>query len=289
MPDRLEQLGLVVHPRRHVEGALRMIGDWASTHGVGVGQVAIQGNPRVIADAVAVAECDLVLAVGGDGTTLAALHAAAPVFRPVMGVACGSIGVLTSVNADGVMSALDQVSSGDWTPRELPALRIETSGDERYAINDLAVVRNGTGQLITAIHVDGELYVHIAGDGVVVSTPLGSSAYTMAAGGPLLAAPALGMSVTPLAHHGGFAPPLVAGPDSRLDVVVERVYGGSRFELDGQEISEEVDRFAVSLRRGYASLVTLADQEPMLTGLRRRGLVVDAPRISARERRTGPD
>jgi NAD+ kinase len=268
-----------------VDGVLQAIRDWASARGIGVGQVEIPGNSRVVAEPVAVAECDLVLAVGGDGTTLHALHASAPVSRPVMGVAFGSIGVLTSVHADEVVSALDRVAAGAWTPQHLPALAIATADGERHAINDLAVIRNGTGQLITAISVDDELYARAAGDGVVIATPVGSTAYTMAAGGPILAASATGIVVTLLAHHGGVAPPLVAGPDSHVDVSVERVYGGSRFEVDGQEVSDELTHFTVTLGRDYATLVTLADQEPMLTGLRRRGLLTDAPRIELREMR----
>ena len=68
------------------------------------------------------ADCDLVIALGGDGTTLAALHAAAPVGRPVLGVACGSLGALTGATADKLDDALDRVAAGDWTPRALPAL-----------------------------------------------------------------------------------------------------------------------------------------------------------------------
>ena len=68
--------------------------------------------------------------------------------------------------------------------------------------------------------VDDVLYAAVAGDGMVVATALGSSAYTMAAGGPILAAGAKGMAVTPLAPHGGSCPPLVAGMDSRLSLTV---------------------------------------------------------------------
>jgi NAD+ kinase len=79
----------------------------------------------------------------------------------------------------------------------------------------------GVGSWAAArIEVDGALYARTAGDGVVVATPLGSSAYTMAAGGPILAPGALGMVLTPLADHGGTVPPLVVGPRSRVTVSV---------------------------------------------------------------------
>jgi NAD+ kinase len=288
MDRRTEQVGLVVHPRRDIDGALAATRSWAATHGVALGQVLIPGQTRRVAEPVEVKSCDLVLALGGDGTALAALQAAAPASRPVLGIACGSLGVLTAVPAGELSVALDHVAAARWSRRPLPALEIATgSAGPRFAINDAAMVRNGMGQLITEIRVDDELYARTAGDGLVVATPVGSSAYTMAAGGPILAPGAEGIVVTPLAQHGGVVPPLVAGPDSRVHVLVEPGYGGSRLEIDGQTADVEAHEVSVTLRRDYASLVTLEVQEPLLTGLRRRGLVVDSPRIVARDARAG--
>jgi NAD+ kinase len=283
-------LGLVVHPRRHIDEALQTIREWADKHEVPMGQVRIAGQPRHIAEPVDVASCELVLALGGDGTTLAALHAAAPESRPVLGVACGSIGVLTSVSAADVSWALDRVEGGEWTPRPLPGLQVASDArDIGVSINDLIVIRDGPGQVITAITVADELYARTAGDGLVVATPVGSSAYTTAAGGPILAPGAEGMVITPLALHGGVVPPLVASTDSRLGIAVEPGYGGSRLELDGQEMGATPAMLTVSFRRDYATLVTLADEEPLLTGLRRRGLIVDSARILARDARAPHD
>jgi NAD+ kinase len=280
------QLGLVIHPRRDVDDAVGAIREWASGHGVAVGQVLIAGQPGRIGHPVDAASCDMLLALGGDGTTLAALHAGAPSSRPVLGVAEGSIGVLTSVHASQISGALGHVAAGNWAPRSLPALHVAAAtGEIKVAINDFAVIRDGTGQVITAIRVDDELYARTAGDGLVVATPLGSSAYTMAAGGPILAHGAEGMVVTPLASHGGVAPPLVVGPDSRLALSVEPGYGGSRFEADGQVLATEAPEVTVTLRRDYATMVTLGDEEPMLAGLRRRGLIIDGPRILVRDKR----
>jgi NAD+ kinase len=279
------QVGLVVHPRRDVEAALAAARAWAAAHGAVLGQVPIPGQSRRVADPVDVASCELVMALGGDGTALAALHAAAPASRPVLGVACGSIGVLTSVPAGGLPAALDHVAAGKWSERRLPALEIAGSAEAQLAINDFVVVRDGTGQVITEIRVDDELYARMAGDGLVVATPVGSSAYTMAAGGPILAPDVQGFVVTPLDQHGGVSPPLVVGPDSVLSLSVHPGFGGSRFEVDGQEVPMEALEVTARLRREYASLVTLAEEEPMLTGLRRRGLVVDSPRILVRDAR----
>jgi NAD+ kinase len=283
------QIGLVLHPSRDVEDAVQAIGDWASRHGVAVGQVPIPGQRRRMGDPVDAAASDLLISVGGDGTMLAALHAGAPASRPVLGVAAGSIGVLTSVHVDDISGALEHVAEGNWTPRSLPGLDVRAAtGEIEVAINDFAVIRDGTGQVITAITVDDDLYARTAGDGLVVATPLGSSAYTIAAGGPILAHGAEGIVVTPLAHHGGQTPPLVVGANSRLELSVEPGYGGSRFEADGQVLATEAAEVTVTMRRDYATMVMLGDQEPRLAGLRRRGLIVDGPRILVRDKRAAP-
>jgi NAD+ kinase len=283
----LRRVGLVVHPSRPVGGALEDIGVWASTHGLTVGQVMIAGQPRQVADPVEAADCDLLLALGGDGTALIALHAGAPTSRPVLGIACGSIGVLTSVSAERVAWALEQVAAGRWRPVAIPALDLAW-GEARsgVVINDVAIVRDGPGQILVSIAVDGVLYAQVAGDGLVVATALGSSAYTMAAGGPILAPGADGMVVTPLAAHGGSSPPLVAGSASHVTLTIEPGYGGVRCELDGRPTAMEGRLLTVRDRRDYATLVTLPEDEPRLTGLRRRGLVLDSPRAQVRDLRS---
>ena len=286
----LRRVGLVVHPTRRVEGVLDEVGAWAGARGVAVGQVAVPGQTRRVAEPVDAADCDLLLAVGGDGTALAALHASAPSARPVLGVACGSVGALMTVARDRAAWALEEVADGRWTPVAVPGLEIAWGGGGgAVAVNDLAVVRGGPGQALVSVTVDGVLYARVAGDGVVVATPLGSSAYTMAGGGPILAPGAEGMAVTPLAAHGGSCPPLVAGAASRLTLTVQPGHGGVRHEIDGRPATVAGPRLEVTWRAGYATLVGLAEGEPRLTGLRRRGLIVDSPRVLVHDARAAPD
>jgi NAD+ kinase len=284
----LRQLGLVVHPSRSLDRVLGELRAWAERHGVALGQVRVPGNSREVAEPVAVEDCELLVAIGGDGTTLTALHHGAPSSRAVLGIACGSVGVLTSVPADRMTDALEAIEAGRFTAVDLPGLEIAaTTGPTQMAINDLTVIRDGPGQLLVSIVVDEELYVRVAGDGAVVATPLGSSAYTMAAGGPILAPGAEGMAITALAPHGGSSPPLVVAPDSKVGVTVDAGHGGVRYEVDGRLASIAGEPLTVRTRAGYAKLIRLADEEPRLTGLRRRGLVVDSPRVLVRDARPG--
>jgi NAD+ kinase len=280
MDAALARVGLIVHPSRDVQGAIATLETWARRRQTEL--VALTAD----SPAADVAACELVVALGGDGTALAALHLAGPVDRPVLGVACGSLGALTSVAGDEVTAALEEVDAGRSTPVRVPALELTCDDVQAgMAINDIAVVRDGLGQVLVSVSLDGVAYAAIAGDGLVVATELGSSAYAMAAGGPLLATGAGAMVVTPLAPHGGSVPPLVVGNDGRLSLTVEPGHGGVRYEIDGRPAAADGRRLAIGLRADYATLIRLAGEEPRLTGLRRRGLVLDSPRVLVRQAR----
>jgi NAD+ kinase len=91
--------------------------------------------------------------------------------------------------------------------------------------------------------------------------------------------------VTPLAPHGGSSPPLVVPATSHVTLLVTVGFGGRRVEVDGQPTELEGARFEIDLEPVNATLVAFPDHEPYLTGLRRRGLIADSPRIVAHERR----
>src|SRR4051794_28303551 len=260
--NRFDRIGLVVHPRRELGRALATVPDWAGRDGAQLAQLGAPGREQQVAPRGEVADCDVVVALGGDGPALAALRVAAPAGVPVLGVACGSLGALTAVTAEDFDDALTRVARDDWDQRRLPALVIDRDGEERVtAINDLVLVRAGAGQVIAEVAVDGERFIRFAGDGLVLGTPLGSTAYTLAAGGPMLAPGASGMVMTPLAPHGGVCPPLVAGPESRLEIMLDPGNGGARIEIDGRVQDELAPRspttLTLALEEGTAVLVSL--------------------------------
>ena len=289
MADQLSTIGVVVHPARDLDEPLDAVRRWADDHDVELVQVEIEGQDREVADKRPAKDCDLIAAIGGDGTMLGAIRAAAAVERPVLGIACGSLGVLTTVTAEHLAAALDRFADGDWDAKPIPALDVARDGEDTLtAVNDVAITRRERGQVTTTVRIDGALYARFVGDGFVVTTPIGSSGYTLAAGGPLLAPGSRAFALTPLAAHGGSIPPVVLGEDSRLELEVEPGYGGIKFELDGQLWEADPDRGAltITLRPDAATLVVL-DDASILDGLRRRRLVADSPRVVARDQREG--
>jgi NAD+ kinase len=97
--------------------------------------------------------------------------------------------------------------------------------------------------------------------------------------------------MTPLAPHGGVCPPLVAGPESRFEIRFDPGNGGARIELDGQVHGELEPRspatLTVGLEESAAVLVSLGEHEPLIAGLRRRRIILDSPRVLARDEREG--
>lgn len=278
------RIGLVVHPSRSVDHPLRLVREWSEEHGVEIVQVPAAYSQRRVADEGEPGGSDLIVSIGGDGTTLAALRSAAMVQRPVLGIACGSLGALATVSVPDVTRSLERFRRGDWQPRKFPALSMTRDEDQAFfALNDVAVLRAGGGQVRVSAHVDGSLYARIAGDGAVVSTPIGSSGYAISAGGPLLHTGLEGFVFTPLPKHGGFAPPLVIAPTSTLRLEVGAGFGGARLEVDGQVAGERVHSLTIVLREDVATMVSFPDQETLLTGLRRRRIIVDSPRVAGDE------
>src|SRR5271170_3550273 len=282
----MQRIGLLVHPTRPVDDGVQVLQGWARERGLALVQIAT-GEQPLVAPPGEVTACDLITALGGDGTVLKAVHAAGETRTPVLGVAYGSLGVLTTVAENELRAGLDRFAAGEWLARQLPALELGAEEAQlAWAINDLVLARRGSTQLIVDMCVDGELYVRLAGDGIVVATALGSSAYSMAGGGPLLATGTNAFVCTPLAMHGGCAPPLVVPDDRQVTFEIHPGHGGFDLEIDGYRVDTEAQRFSVGSRHAYGTLVLLDDSSSGLPWLRERGLISDSPRVAARESRT---
>jgi NAD+ kinase len=283
---RYRRVGVVVHPSRTVDSPLRALREWTDAHGFEVVQVAAPCRQQEVAERGDAGKCDLIVSIGGDGTALAALRTGACAGTPVLGVAYGSLGALTSVDPDEVADAIEHFTRGEWVARSLPALEIRPdAGEDLVALNALVIIRAGEGQVRLAAHIDDVLFARFAGDGCIVSTPAGSSAYALSAGGPLLASDMRAFALTPLPTHGGAIPPLVIGAGSELRLQTDAGYGGWRIELDGQ-IGEGPSRsMSIRLRPDAATLVAFERQESLLSGLRRRRIIMDSPRMVAEDAR----
>mgnify|MGYP002735270747 CR=1 FL=1 len=169
---------------------------------------------------------DLVLALGGDGTILKAAEDAHSLDVPLLGINFGHMGFLAETSADSITQVLRQVASGNYSvdPRMTLRIRIKRSDGtqvEDWALNEAAVVSTDKAHPAEfAFAVDGQVVSTYAADGIILSTPTGSTAYAFSAGGPVVWPDAKAIVMAPLAAHGLFTRPLVVGPSSKLEIGV---------------------------------------------------------------------
>ena len=224
-PDREtappRRVSLVLHPRRDVQHAIDQVTAWAQRTGT---ELAAVDDGRLPAEVrrCEIGElahgCDLVLALGGDGTMLGGLRLAAPLGVPVLGANLGRLGYLTEVDGEHLPEALEALAAGAYGVEERFVLRAAWKEDgqerEQVAFNDVVLSRvPGRGQALLALRVDGQLLVRYASDGVIAATPIGSTAYSYAAGGPIVSPQTRAMIITPDAPHGLFNRAVVLGAE----------------------------------------------------------------------------
>jgi len=176
-------------------------------------------------------ECDLVVSIGGDGTFLFAARGAGG--TPVLGVNLGEVGFLNAVAPDAAVAAVRKevaaFRDGGLDVREVP--RLGASGDgwtSRPAVNEIVVQgerRGHGGGIGYEVRVDGALYSGTHADGVLVSTPTGSTAYNLSEDGPLVHSGVEGFVVNEMCASGGM-PPLMIAPDSEVSVTLTDADGG---------------------------------------------------------------
>jgi NAD+ kinase len=241
------RVGLVLRPRRDLSDVLARVARWAAQTGVTlVGPAGDDRLPESVerrAPDELAAGADLVVALGGDGTTLGGLRLAAPHDVPVLGVNLGTLGFLTELDGQHLDAALEALRTGAFFVEPRTAVVLNPVSGTRIpahvAYNDFVLSRvPGQGQAKLGLSVDGELLVRYSSDGVIVATPQGSTAYSFAAGGPLVSPRARSMIVTPDAAHGLFSRAVVLAEHERLDVEVLASSAPLFLELDGQLLGE---------------------------------------------------
>lgn len=165
------------------------------------------GETSSLDEAALAEQCDLLLVMGGDGSILRALHRSGGHIRPIFGINIGSLGFLTCLGSDEYLRAVESVVEGKFllSPRSL--LNVEISSPEgttqlERALNDVTISRGERSQLVK-LHtsVAGATLTEYHADGLIVATPTGSTAYSLAAGGPILTPDSRALVITPICPH----------------------------------------------------------------------------------------
>jgi NAD+ kinase len=236
---------MLLHPTRDPVPVLGSVTRWAARYGIAVVAAASDHYPlppgiEPVALEQLLDRVDLLLAAGGDGTALQAMHLAAAQGVPVLAVNLGRLGYLADVDASRLKAALEVLTRGHYTVDEWGALELRGGSCELgVAFNDVVLRRaSGARPVAIAVALEGELLARYSGDGLIVVTSQGSTAYSFAAGGPIVS-PALAATVlTPLAPHAVFNRPLVLSSGELVEVEVLAASSRVSIEMDGQEHGE---------------------------------------------------
>lgn len=206
---------------------------------------------------VAVEDIELAIVLGGDGTILRAAELVREGTAPVLGINMGHVGFLAEIDKDDMDEAVRRVIDRAYDVEERLALqvRVKNAQDEviyeTWALNEATVEKASRERMLeVVIEVDGRPLSSFGCDGVVVSTPTGSTAYNFSAGGPVIWPSVQAIAVIPLSAHALFARPLVVGPEHAVAIeVLERTNGIGVLWCDGRRSHDLPPGARVVVRR----------------------------------------
>lgn len=184
-------------------------------------------------------EADLVISIGGDGTFLHAANSVGEAQTPIMGLNAGHLGYLSAAPLSAVDKVVGDITSGRYIVEPRAMLQVSTPDKRRlprrpFALNEIAVMREGSASMISVdVRLDGEPLATYLGDGLIIATPTGSTAYNLSAGGPILGPNARSWVITPVAPHSLTMRPLVVSDSTRIDITARSRSNTFTVAIDG--------------------------------------------------------
>lgn len=190
-------------------------------------------------DAIPSGGFDFLFSIGGDGTLLSAVHLLHDSNVPVVGVNFGHLGFLTTAGIDNMEQFVDDIARGAYSVEERSLLHVDIEGvASGNVLNEVSVHRDLMGPLLTTdLYVDSEFVSTYAGDGLIVATPTGSTAYSLSCGGPILTPDCGSLVVTPIAAHTLTLRPIVISDKSLITLVTDPRHSILKICLDFKALS----------------------------------------------------
>ena len=216
----------------------------------------LRGQLAILGETVKATDLELVIVLGGDGTILRAAELVRGCSAPLLGINLGHVGFLAESEHDDLGEAVRRALSRDYLVEERMTLsvRVKVGRDvvyETWALNEATVEKASRERMLeVVVEVDGRPLSSFGCDGVVMSTPTGSTAYSFSAGGPIVWPSLDALLMVPLSAHALFARPLVVGPDSSLAVeILARTEGSGVLWADGRRARDLPTGARVIVRR----------------------------------------
>ena len=262
------RLGLVLHPRSDPTPVVEKLTSWARSHGKQVivdarDAVRVPDDIESVSAAQLVGQADALISLGGDGTMLGALRLVAQRPVPILGVNLGNRGFLVEVQPHELDAALDRLDTGDYTVEEHCAAVLTDGSDESIAFNDIALASvPGEGAVEALLRMDGRAGGRYRCDALVIATPIGSTAYSYAAGGPVVSPMLDAMVISPVAPISGISRAAVISAAEPIALALLEGSGQPALQVDGTIVRRMQPGEALEVRlRPRAGLVVRLDRE----------------------------
>jgi len=241
----MKRIGIIVKPESpDAQALLQELVPWLRARGkepmLDPPTAALAGEAESYSKKDLATLADMLVVLGGDGTMLAAARLVEGRPIPILGVNAGGLGFLTAVTREAACTALERVFSKSFSEEERLMLRVRVMrrGEEviaAAALNDAVVSKGALSHMVQLeISINGQFVTRLRGDGLIVSTPTGSTAYSMAAGGPILNPSVHALILTPICPHTLTNRPIVIPQDVLLEVVLVSRDQGAVATFDGQ-------------------------------------------------------
>ncbi len=183
-------------------------------------------------------DADIVISYGGDGTFLHCVAMLGSFNRPILGINSGRLGFLSSVGRSRVKDAIKALLNGDYTIEQRSMIEVEGDfGDKKvfpHIFNEFTLQRHGLGMLNIAMEIDSQRAATVVADGLIISTPTGSTAYSLSAGGAILAPNCKAFIITPIAPHNLTLRPIVVDEGVTIKLVAQSRRDGYYVSLDNR-------------------------------------------------------
>lgn len=204
------------------------------------------------------ANVDFIMTFGGDGTILAAAQHALKYDRPILGVNLGKLGFLADITVSEIPSAVQNLLDGHYKIEDRMVLLTEGSGTKQYALNDIVIAKGGTARVITVkATIDNDSLASIIGDGLIISTPTGSTAYSLATGGPIVMPSADVIVISPICPHTLTVRPIVVPASSTIELHGAADDGTVIVMSDGFTLVQNVTDVSIRVCKGDKTLKLL--------------------------------
>ena len=274
MISQFKNIGIVTRPNTpHVENCLHVLVSFLLEQGLTVyldedsindGVVLSDDQVRcsVINKDMLGKRCDLVIVLGGDGTFLSVARKVAPYRVPLIGVNQGHLGFLTQVSNENMIREIRGMLTGKYHAEERILLETDLIRDgaiisRSLALNDVVISRGGAGQMIEfEVFINREFVYTQRSDGLIVATPTGSTAYSLAAGGPILQASLRALTLVPICPQSMTNRPIAVADTCEIHILITKA-GDARAHFDGQSYIDIKSMDKIHIRRYQYSLRVL--------------------------------